>query len=350
MSEAEDTERGERSDTTSQTTPPAVPLLRRLLPRLLPWASLLIGVVSAVFSRRTPERAPLIVAIAAGGWVVVVVAAVALRRWQGVDRRGRAVRFLAVAASQFVLQSLLAFPVPFFARALSVQHVPFVVVYVVVVVIAFWDPLYRRVAESTPGVVALQGFAAFVSLLTVLPVLGLDNARTFVVAGVVVAVGVPLLLIVSGSASPSRRGFSGVAGLACIVVVGVVLVGAPLVPPAPLSLARASLAAAVVDKEPVDVKAVFAPGAVVFCHTAISAPLGLKDKLVHVWSVDGRMIQTVPLEVSGGRGQGFRTWSRLAAAPRGRLHCQVETALGQVVGGVDAVVSGKQSVGVPPTG
>jgi len=337
VSEAESTG-GASKDTTAESTLSAKPLLRRVLPRLLPWGSLAIGIGSAIFSRRTPERAPLIVAIAAGGWLVVVVAAIVLRRLQGTDRRGRALRFLAVAASQFVLQSLLAFPVPFFARALGWQHVPFVVVYVVVVVIAFWDPLYRRVAEYAPGVVALQGFAAFVSLLTVLPVLGLDNARTFVVAGVVVAVGAPLLLIMAGSSSPSRRGFSGIAGLACVVVVGLVLVGAPLVPAAPLALTRASLAGAVVDKEPVGVAGAFVVDSVVFCHTAISAPLGLRDKLVHVWSVDGRVIQTVPLEVSGGRGQGFRTWSRLGTAPRGRLRCQVETALGQVVGSVDAVV------------
>jgi hypothetical protein len=46
-------------------------------------------------------------------------------------------------------------------------------------------------------------------LLTVLPVLGLDNTRTFVVAGVVVAVGAPLWFFITGQRSSKRGGASG---------------------------------------------------------------------------------------------------------------------------------------------
>ena len=51
------------------------------------------------------------------------------------------------------------------------------------------------------------------------------------------------------------------------------------------------------------------------------------------------MIQTVPLDVSGGKNtHGFRTWSRLINPSPGHIFCTVETTLGQVVGVVDGVV------------
>jgi len=49
-------------------------------------------------------------------------------------------------------------------------------------------------------------------------------------------------------------------------------------------------------------------------------------------------VQEVNLEVSGGAGTGFRTWSRVTMPAPGRWRCRVETARGQVVGDVMATV------------
>ncbi len=319
----------------------ASPAWRRWLSRLLPVASLGLGIASSIWMSRRPERAPLIIGLALGGWIVVVAAAIVLRRFHAgdVSRRARAFRFVAIFVSQSVVQEALAFPLPFFAAALWPpvwQHIPFVVAYVGVVVVVFWDPFYARVAQRPVLLVAVQAFTAFVACLTVLPIVGLDNTRTFIAGGVVVAVGAPLWFWLSGQKARKRGSASGAVALFLAILV---VVGAPLVPPAPLSLDSAHLWTAVVDREPVGAASRFSQPESLFCHTAVDAPLGLKDQLVHVWRSNGRTIQTVPLVVSGGRSHGFRTWSRLRAPARGTVTCQVETALGQVVGKVSAVVT-----------
>ena len=328
------------SDTTTEATPSTTtPPQKKARLRLLPVVSLSVGVASMIWTSRAPERAPLIVAIALLGWIATIVTTVLLRRFDVDDsRRGRAVRFVAVWLSQYAVQTSLAFPIPFFARAvwpLLPWHVPFVVAYTLAVVVAFWDPFYERVARRPLGLVALQAFAAFVALLTVLPIVGLDNTRTFIVAGVAVAVGAPLWFWLTGQRQTKRGSFSAAS---CVALVCAVVVGAPLVPPAPLSLAESHLCKTVQNREPQEIRSRFDVDEAVVCHTVIAAPLGLNDKLVHVWRVDGRELQRVDLDVNGVKGRGFRTWSRLSRAPAGHLTCRVETARGQIVGAISADV------------
>ncbi len=76
------------------------------------------------------------------------------------------------------------------------------------------------------------------------------------------------------------------------------------------------------------------PSALV-CATAIRAPLGVHERLYHVWRQDGVVRDRIPLEIEGGREQGFRTWSRkrnFGQDPRGTWTCAVETILGQSLG------------------
>jgi hypothetical protein len=71
------------------------------------------------------------------------------------------------------------------------------------------------------------------------------------------------------------------------------------------------------------------------CATAIGAPLGVRDELLHVWRHDGVVVDRIPLTVTGGREDGFRTWSskrNLGEAPDGSWSCAVETAAGQFLG------------------
>jgi hypothetical protein len=280
----------------------------------------------------------LILGFALVGWVFTTAMAVVLRRPPDDTRPSRVKRFAALFASQYVIQALLAFPIPFFWRAASpvVGHVVFGVAYVVVVVVVFWDPFFARLAVRPWALVFTQAFAAFVALLTVLPVVGLDNGTTFVVAGAVVAVAAPVGIGLSGGTIARRGSLAGGFALALGVLT---FLGAPLVPAAPLSLTTMVLARGVDDRVPVDVATSFVPGEVV-CFTAIGAPLGLNDALVHVWLRGDREVQRVTLDVRGGRAAGFRTWSRLSRATPGPLRCRVETARGQVLGVVDGVVRG----------
>ena len=71
------------------------------------------------------------------------------------------------------------------------------------------------------------------------------------------------------------------------------------------------------------------------CATAIYAPLGLKDRLFHVWRRDGKHWATVELKITGGRAQGYRTHSRIhgfGLRANGKYTCTVQTLTGQVLG------------------
>lgn len=319
---------------------PIVARVRRLLPRVLPVTSLAFSVTTATLMNRRPERAPLIVAVALLGWALVIVTTVILRRTADADhRRAKVQRFVSLVASQTFIGQALAFPLPFFALASSWPppwlHLPFAVAYLVAIIVTAWDPFFERVAVRLPLILVLQAFAAGAALLAVLPMLGLSNTWTFVVTSGVVGLGLPVGALVLSERGPRAVLVAIAAAVACALMI---FLGAPLVPPAPLRLERGVMATQVVDREPVGAARRF-PSTTpqLLCHTAIAAPLGLKDALTHVWSRNGVVLQRVELDVSG-TGKAFRTWSRLTRLRPGAYRCRIETHRGQVVGEVRAVV------------
>jgi hypothetical protein len=342
-----------RADPTP-ATPSLSPDRRRWLARLWPVGSLLTATVSAVWMERDATRASLVGVVALVGWFVVVLAAWIVRRVDhresdgGLRHRHRAARFLALLVSQTTLQQALAFPLPFFVRATmgpsdrlpTLVHVPFLLAYLGALVVVGWDPAWAAAMRRPALVMAVQAFAAFAALVVALPMLGIDNATSTLVAGVVVGVAVVAGALLTDARTMPRARAGGVVVVA--IVVGLLAAqGARFVPPAPLALGAADFSRDVIDREPVGVARTFASPAVLWCHTAIRAPLGLRDRLAHVWRRDGQVVSRIPLDVVGGvRPGGFRTWSKLRRPQPGHWECRVETAIGQVVGTVDAVVTG----------
>lgn len=331
---------GDDHPAATELAPSSSPWLVRLWPRFVPYGSLAFSITTATLMNRRPERAPLIVAVALAGWFIVVVTTIVLRKTSAVDaRRAKIQRFVSLVASQTLIGQALAFSMPFFALASSWPplwlHIPFAAASMVAVVVVLWDPLFLRVAALPWLILTLQAFAAGTALLTVLPMLGVSNTRTFLVAGVVVGVGLPVGALVVAPRG-ARRVWLGL--VVALGAAAVVYVGAPFVPPAPLRLVGGVMATGLKDREPLGAASRFpSTTPVLLCHTAIAAPLGLRDGLTHVWSRDGVIIQRVQLDVQG-TGSAFRTWSRLSRPRPGRYRCRVETPRGQVVGEVRAVV------------
>jgi len=117
----------------------------------------------------------------------------------------------------------------------------------------------------------------------------------------------------------------------------------PWIPPAPLHVARGTLAWDVAALEPVEPRSVISVSELksrggVVCFTAIYAPPGLREPISHVWRKDGLVVATARLSpIRGGRAQGFRTYSRradLGPNPVGRWVVDVLTADGQLIGRV----------------
>src|SRR5690606_24429350 len=72
-----------------------------------------------------------------------------------------------------------------------------------------------------------------------------------------------------------------------------------------------------------------------FAYTAISAPLGLHERIHHVWVHNGMEVDRIALEIDGGRKQGYRAWTHkrnFPPDPSGRWHVKVVTDTGQMIG------------------
>lgn len=73
----------------------------------------------------------------------------------------------------------------------------------------------------------------------------------------------------------------------------------------------------------------------VCAFTAIHAPRGLREQVFHRWLFQGREMLRVPLQISGGREQGYRAWSCKQSFPAdaaGRWRVEVVTDAGQLIG------------------
>src|SRR5262252_1793394 len=132
--------------------------------RLLPWISLGLGIASAIYMDRRPERAPLIAIAAAGGWLLLSIASV-LQSVRSKKLLARAARWGAALGSQSLVQMSLFFAAPFFYRAASIPaHWVFVGAIGVAGVVTLWTPLAEAAMRHPIFGAALQGVATFAGL------------------------------------------------------------------------------------------------------------------------------------------------------------------------------------------
>ena len=72
-----------------------------------------------------------------------------------------------------------------------------------------------------------------------------------------------------------------------------------------------------------------------YAYTAISAPRGLNERIYHVWRQEGREVDRIPLDIRGGRKDGYRAWTHkrnFPTRPEGDWQVQVVTEAGQQIG------------------
>jgi hypothetical protein len=310
----------------------------------IPWVSFAIGLITGAVMDRRPERAPM-VALAAGiGWfavsAILVAGKLVVRRLE--KRRALAEKLIELShytGMQSITQLCVFFSFPFYfqAASLRIDHTVFLALLVGVGFVSLWDPLYQAVLARPWARAPVQAFATFAGLNCALPIVGLSNRTSLYLAAFFTAAGSPLL------ASLGRRLKEGVSRALILQIAAasaipfLLLIGASsAVPPAPLGLTESSIGTRIEDKQLVDPAQTFAhvPKQLA-CFTAVRAPRGLRDELLHVWRQNGAVRDRVPIEVVGGREAGYRTWSikkKLGRDPQGKWSCTVETVTGQVLG------------------
>jgi hypothetical protein len=312
--------------------------------RLLPWVSLAVSMVGVALMDHSEDKGAIIAIAAAVSWLAFVIVAIVHRPRARVDRTTgqfhKVLRFATTFANQSLIHYSLLFSAPFYLEACAWTPLQclFAALFAVAVVVASWDPWCARVLLNPMLGSVLLAFGSFVGWNAALPMLGVPHRTSIWLSSAAVAVGIPIVNVISGVVG-SRRAWSLVIGLATplLLVIG----GVQAIPPAPLRVVEAHIGTAILEREAQGVQTQFASApAELVCWTAIRAPRGLKDDLLHIWSRDGVLVRAIELDVRGGRKAGFRTWSRFkpGKGARGRYRCDVITTLGQSLGGTSVTI------------
>ena len=274
-------------------------------------------------------------------WLLFAVMA---QRRQQLESRGRR---LIVTAADYLIQTLyhgiLLFLLPAYwaSTTLGSVNVVFLAVLVGLALLATFDPWYRALVLPYPASASLFFVVSIFGALNVaLPLVGL-RPRDALVASAFLAVLALAPLIRRARDWSWARTLAVMTGLA-FVGAGAASVGRAWIPPAPLSLGRATMARAVDEGRPVgalghriSVTDLRTAGGLV-AYTPIHAPAGLRQPVAHVWRLRGQVVDWVSLSpVRGGRREGFRTYSRKTGFPPdlvGPWSVDVVTESGQLIG------------------
>ena len=299
-----------------------VPFLRRWGISL---ASLVGGILTLFVFRRGLPRVSLIVGYLLLLWLLVAILVQVRETLETSEKR--TVR-LVLTATEYTIQTLyhgvLLFLLPAYwaATTLTSANVFFLMLLVVLILLATFDPWYRAIVHPRPwfGYVFFL-VSMFGALNLALPLVGVPPFAALLIAA--------WLAVVALTPAVCRaRGWRWSTGLIVTSLVGLVIAGAAglrpiVIPPAPLFVASKALGWTVgtVDSlEPIAgaIRADDLKQRGLVAYTAIYAPAGLRQPVEHVW-----------------RREGYRTFSRKTAFPTdsiGRWTVDVMTASGQLIG------------------
>ena len=311
---------------------------------LAPWFSLSVGVLSAwLVMQRGPGASGRVAAAVIGVWLLLM-----LQRWLAtmpqperlwVARLKRGAQLSSLMATQSLLQMKLFFALPFFLHAADFSelgHDFFLLVLGTLCAASLWDPLTESWLARRRLAALLPATSSFVALDAVLPLLGLSTSMSLWVSACVGGGGAALLMLLHTPRGERLRAGPHAALIALALPTALVFGAARFVPAAPLRLAKIEFGSEIEDHWITKTlsRGSSAPSKLV-CATAIASPLGVRDRLFHVWHKEGQLRARIELEVRGGRTDGYRTASRIPLGPKeaGRFKCSVVTTSGQVLGG-----------------
>lgn len=309
----------------------------------IPWISLVVGVVGALLMDRGPTRGAIVAIVAVASWLVLSVAVWLGRQREHADGAAagaqRVARISALVLTQSSIHLQLYFALPFYFKAFAgtVAHVVFVAALCIAALASLWDPLTEWLLVRTRVGVLLPAFATFCVLAAVLPGVGLGNGASLWWAAAAAGLAAPVMVLADRLHGRPLARALGTAGLVALVFPAALLLGgARLVPAVPLALLDAAIGTRRVDYDVTDPteRLERVPSRLV-CATSIFAPLGVRDRLLHVWRHDGEVVDRIELEIRGGREAGFRTYSikrNFGPDPTGEWRCAVETESGQFLG------------------
>jgi hypothetical protein len=322
--------------------------LRRLLALLEKYRLLLavgsfsLGAASFFLMQHRAHIAQWVALLLALNWLLIVFENT-IGQWLARYRWARFSPLVLRYAMQAVHQQTFFFALPFLFSSttwLSGQGV-FTGLALLAALCSMWDPLYYGLIAPRPGLhLALHAFAMYLAMLIVPTLLWqLTTTRSLAIASATIG----LLSLPSLARLIPRRSVLGwvllLAAGAGLGLLSWLLRG--WVPPATLRLSEAVISASIDadTREPgaplqqLSEDTLHRDGVCAF--TAIRAPRGLQEQVYFRWLHRGQEVARVPLEIHGGRKEGYRAWTCMTSFPpevEGRWKVQVVTDGGQMIG------------------
>jgi hypothetical protein len=313
--------------------------------RYFPYFSLALGFATIFFWERDFEFIRwgfiYLIAIAAMTFAAVRVLAAYRERHKFFSYAAAAVEFI----NQNLYQDMLFFLLPFYWNSSTFMSLNFgfVAVIFVLCIIATFDDVYRRLLLK--NIYARYVFFVFVMFLflnfSLSALFGIRNIWSLYLSIFIsLALLTPVFIKVDFSEGVKRKHALYIAAIGAAAF-ALLSAAKPFIPPVPLMIKHGTASAGIDRKarEPVGAfkEISSAKASEVYCYTSIFAPHGVHEKLWHIWKRDGEVVQKVQLDISGGRKEGFRTWSKKSlnkSEDAGRWHVDVVTDSGQIIGRV----------------
>jgi hypothetical protein len=308
---------------------------------LLALISFLAGGASFLMVERGERLAQWIAVLVVVNWVLIV-SENTIGQWLARYRWARFSPLVLRYGMQALHQQTLFFCLPFLfsTTTWSSGQTLFTGLAAVAALASMWDPLYYGVIAPRPGLhLAFHAFAMYLVMLTVPPLLWhLTTTQSLALASAAIGLlALPTLANLLPHSGPRRWSLL----LAMAVGLGLLSwLARPWVPPATLRMSQGVISASVdADRRepgpPLDTVGDEQLRNGLCAFTAIRAPRGLREQVFHRWLFRGREVSRVPLQIAGGREQGYRAWSckqSFPADPAGRWTVQVVTDAGQMIG------------------
>jgi hypothetical protein len=325
-----------------------------------PFAVAVFGFVSGLLSffmvERNQELAQVIAVMMLVSWLWLA-SEVLLERgfshWFGLKLPPALISF----ATQMVHQESLFFVIPFFfiTTAWNSGQMVFTAFLIAAAFISIVDPIYYRwLAPRRWLYFIYHGVTIFAVSLTALPIIfHLPTPQSYLWS----------LLIALALTLPNvarslqliwwKRSLAVI--LLAVTVGSLGLLIRPWIPPATLWLTEVAITDQVntEDRSPVNIFKTVKVEQLrqgIYAYTAIHAPRGLNERIYHVWTHNGEVIDKVALDIRGAREAGYRSWSRkenFPANPVGNWKIQVMTEARQLIGVLRFQVVEATSLPVP---
>ncbi|MBI5682489.1 MAG: DUF2914 domain-containing protein [Deltaproteobacteria bacterium] len=255
--------------------------------------------------------------------------------------------------NQNIYQDLILFLLPIYYQSSTLysKNVVFLIIITALAIITTFDNLYRTVIlRSKVTQFLFYTFNLFAFLNFCLPVLaGVRNIFSLYISiSLSILLLSPLFVNYRQIVVSSKHVLKGFNLGMIFIIIPMILISflavnllKGFIPPVPLKLISGTASTDIdrVKKEPTSpFSSISSKGLeTIYCYTSIFAPMGIKETLWHVWKKDDVFIQKVPQVITGGRKEGYRTWSKRTLArndAKGTWIVDIETGGGQLVGRV----------------